>query len=337
MIRISYIILSALLFISSCTKKQEVDNPQAKKVVTSYGNNIVVLTDLSNRIDSKKSVHDTTILGIVVKNMKGLIQNSLQYNIKDRLKIRSINVFPTDQFRESHKEVYFDINLDQFTNELALSNYLFHDKSGDNYDGHITKIQKSVNQLYEYTQANNIVGADMYEFLKDDLQSNLIDLKSDTISAFGAPFVKAYKNKVIILTDGYIEAGRYGDDPGMVSKNNPNELKYLSGSVIKRFRLTYNNSDYTNVQEFYKAEKWGITPVSNQYLSKSEILIMEIDDRSIVKGMSTVSPSDGEIIKLFWSDWLTKSGIPQGNFKIYDTAKSQQEAEHRIKEFLEVK
>ncbi len=62
---------------------------------------------------------------------------------------------------------------------------------------------------------------------------------------------------------------------------------------------------------------------------------MELYDRSLSGGgNATVHPTDKEIIHLFWSDWLEKSGVKK--FKLVDVASSESEAEKAVLDFLNV-
>ena len=62
---------------------------------------------------------------------------------------------------------------------------------------------------------------------------------------------------------------------------------------------------------------------------------MELSDRSVSKvGAATIHPTDMEIIKLFWSDWLKASKVKR--FELKPCANSSAEAEKDILDFLNV-
>ena len=142
------------------------------------------------------------------------------------------------------------------------------------------------------------------------------------------------KNKVILLTDGYIEAGRYANDPTMFDKKNPNQSKYLSAKLLNQFRINFNNSPYQSPAEFFEAEKYGLIPLQNPLINEIELLVLEIDDRTIINGVTTVSPTDSKIIKLFWAKWLKDSGMKPANFQIYDRFKNERELDMALSNFL---
>jgi len=49
-------------------------------------------------------------------------------------------------------------------------------------------------------------------------------------------------------------------------------------------------------------------------------------------GNATEDISDMDIIKLFWSDWLTKSGVKK--YELYSKAASESEVDNNIKDFI---
>jgi hypothetical protein len=123
-------------------------------------------------------------------------------------------------------------------------------------------------------------------------------------------------NEIILLTDGYLEASEVNDS---------NKLsKDLSEAKIGAFREEFNKarieSPNLNLEEYFKRNGWGITPLSNKLLKNDvKILVMQLFDRGATNGKNINFPSDLEIIKLFWNDWMIKSGIKKENFKLLST------------------
>ena len=136
-----------------------------------------------------------------------------------------------------------------------------------------------------------------------------------------------YRNILILITDGYIEAGLY-DCP-------INSCRYLSQKRIDQFRSAFINSGQTDVKSFIKRNDFGITPSNNPHLENLELLVLELYDRSLTKGgNATVHPTDSEIIKTFWSDWLEKSKVKR--FELVNMASSKNEMEKIILDFIGV-
>ena len=73
----------------------------------------------------------------------------------------------------------------------------------------------------------------------------------------------------------------------------------------------------------------------NELLKEVEILVLEIDDRSLNEsGNSTKEISDYKIIKIFWEDWLTKSGVKR--FELFTKASTKSEVQDHINKFLQI-
>ena len=84
---------------------------------------------------------------------------------------------------------------------------------------------------------------------------------------------------------------------------------------------------------FFKKEGYGIVPIENNALKEFEILVLEVNDRSLDKsGNTTVKPTDFEVIKLFWEDWFLQSGIE--NYNIVPISTSREVVEQEILSFI---
>ena len=128
-----------------------------------------------------------------------------------------------------------------------------------------------------------------------------------------------------MTTDGYIEAGIYGKGVD------------LSQKTIKQFRNAFIKSGEPDIKTFFdkNKNKYKIAPVNNPYLKNLEILVLELYDRSkTLGGAATVQPTDMEIIKLFWSDWLKNSKVKR--FELHPIANSKDDVEKTIIAFLGV-
>jgi hypothetical protein len=321
-------ILSFGVLLISCGGKNDVNHEQVN-----YGNNIVVLTDLSNRILRNKAVHDTTIIFSIIDRLKPMVEKSIDLGVEDKFKFYSVNQSAVNKISLPNK-VDFDIDLTEFNgNELARSNYLY-GRVDHNYGNDIKNIKKSIAELYKYSLHNKTLGADVWHYFKNDLNSVIIDTTSSKRYFRKNTYITKRKNKIILLTDGYIEAGRYANDPTMTDKNNPKKTKYLSWKLLEQFRENFNRSNYVDIAEFFKAEEYGIVPVNNPLLPEVQFLILEIDDRTIINGVTTTSPTDSEIIKLYWKDWLIKSGVDEKNIQIHDIVKNEKELDQILSNFL---
>ena len=320
-------------FIANCsTVTPSAENDRIEKV--NYGNNILILSDLSNRILRKKSIHDTIIISKVIDKLKPLIEKSIALNIYDKFNFYSINHVSVNRVYNEGIGLNFNIDLTAFNkNELEISNYLY-GRIEQDYDSDITDVKTSIRIVYDHNVENEILGADIWHYLNDELDHTVIDTTTERYTFQNKTYATRKKNKVILLTDGYIEAGRYANDPTMFDKKNPNHSKYLSAKLLNQFRINFNNSSYQSPEEFFEAEKYGLIPLQNKLLGEIELLVLEIDDRTIINGVTTVSPTDSKIIKLFWTKWLKDSGMKPANFQIYDRFKNERELDMALSNFL---
>ena len=93
-------------------------------------------------------------------------------------------------------------------------------------------------------------------------------------------------NKLIIITDGYMEAqGKYAD------------TKIYGFETQLRLAVSKNNV----LQEI--TELGFNIPKENVDLSNTEILICEVNDRKMGKGY------DYEILKTYWTEWLGRMNV----------------------------
>ncbi|NOX46840.1 MAG: hypothetical protein GXO89_07665, partial [Chlorobi bacterium] len=63
-------------------------------------------------------------------------------------------------------------------------------------------------------------------------------------------------------------------------------------------------------------------------------LVVEFYDRSLSRksGNNTVLPDDFDIMKLFWEDWMKKSGVKK--YRIYERFASMNDFETALKNFI---
>ncbi|MBL3657390.1 hypothetical protein [Fulvivirga sediminis] len=326
-------IISIVPFLIQCSAAS-IDTEKEKPIML-YGNNVVVLSDLSNRVMKPKSVADTTIIFNVLNDLKPLIKRSMERNTSDCFKFYSVNQYSIDRIKNPSIDFKFDLDMSGFENrEKDRSDYLFERTEGRTYRKDLDKVKLSIQAVYEYNQGSKLLPADLWYYLDKEFDNTVIDTTHLEKMDRAHIYVKKKLNKIILLTDGYIEAGRYGNDKTMVDKQNPNRTKFLSSSLIARFRREFNRSDYPSMEQFFEESGYGLIPLDNELLSEVELLVLEMDDRSIVNGVTTVSPTDREVIMLFWKKWLTESGVKPENLHMYSTFKDQKEMKQVVDDFL---
>jgi hypothetical protein len=127
---------------------------------------------------------------------------------------------------------------------------------------------------------------------------------------------------MVLMTDGYIEAGIY------------NKGYDLSAKKIEDFRNAFLKSKDGDMASFLsKNNKYKIKPAKNPYLKTLEVIVIEMYDRSLSKtGAATKHPTDMEIMRLIWTDWMKSSGVKRVELK--PAASNQAEAVKYILDFI---
>lgn len=299
-----------------------------RKVTEHYNINLVL--DLSNRIDKPKPVNDLDIIGLVFNDIEQVYLKSQnrKTNQQDRFKIAFTNQSLITQHQINTDNLILDFS--RFKNQMVRIKYVNGTNKEDNLNKDISKLNEEIQNTYIKARTN-IGGADIPSFLKG-LNKAIIKPKGsleERRRSSGKVYLQEYRNVVILLTDGYIEADQYANNY-TTEKVYPN----LSGERINAYRNHYEmNSQGRSLKQFFEDEGYGITPVDNPLLAETEILVLEIDDRSKnAAGNATEMIEDYDIIKLFWSDWLNKSGVKR--FELHAKANTISEVKSHIKDFI---
>lgn len=289
--------------------------------------NIVFAPDLSNRLNSKLYPRPLTDVEIFQTITENLYPTILRYrrseNQKDKLSIDFINKRLINQYNVNTEKLHIDFG--QFKRQNDRIAYIL----GRN--GVKKTLATDVQaMLSEYKRVNDIAsvnnfGADIWTYLNEGVDEKLSLSAEAPIRFDGTTYINQYRNVLIIPTDGYIEAGIY------------NKGYDLSKVTIDKFRSAFKKSGESDITSFFnKHKEFRIKPVHNQYLKNVEILVLELYDRSLTRGgAATVHPTDMEIIKLLWSDWLNNSKVKR--FELHPTMNTKDEASKVVLHFLNVK
>jgi len=284
-----------------------------------YNHNVKIVQDLSNRITEfkyKTILSDMVIVEHFFKSVPSILFN-------DSRSINQQDVYKIDFINKNHLSIYnvnsedLEIDLSRFgKKQMDRIKYLGGFKSESDYKKDELKLLNQFQNLQLKLNTSNDFGSDIYSYLQN-LNSLDLDFSKELGSINGELTVEYRKmNEIILLTDGYLEASEVNDS---------NKLsKDLSEAKIGAFREEFNKarieSPNLNLEEYFKRNGWGITPLSNKLLKNDvKILVMQLFDRGATNGKNINFPSDLEIIKLFWNDWMIKSGIKKENFKLLST------------------
>jgi hypothetical protein len=288
--------------------------------------NITFASDLSNRVNPglyKRPLNDVDLLKIITGNLyPSILRYRRTDNQKDKLLIDFINKGLISQY-EVHTD-RLSIDFGKFSRQYDRIDYILernHPKQ---------TLKQDINKMVgEFSRINGVAarqnfGADIWTYFNEGIDDKRVLADENGISDQNNTYINTYRNVLILTTDGYIEAGIY--DKGFD----------LSKTRIDNFRTAYLASGQRDLQGFFKKNKqFRVTPVQNEHLKNLEVLVMELYDRSRSKGgAATVQPTDMEIIKLFWTDWLQQSKVKR--FELHPYANSKDEAEKIVLNFLGV-
>ena len=298
--------------------------------------NMIIVPDLSNRIDTEeksKPLSDLNIVEGILNDIDPIYLKSdrRMMNQQDRFQVGFTNQKLISKHNINMENLCIDFSRFD-DNQRSRIDYITGKNTTTNLQQDINKFKTEFAQTYSKA-LEDMGGADIPSFL-ENLNTSQIKSKGslkNKKTQDGKTLVQEYRNVIILITDGYIEADKYASDYSS-QKVYPN----LSEKRIEAFRKDYNERNNGRTCEvFFSEEAYGINPVQNELLKEVEILVLEIDDRSLNEsGNSTKEISDYKIIKLFWEDWLTKSGVKR--FELFTKASSKSEVQDHVNKFLQI-
>jgi hypothetical protein len=273
---------------------------QKQKEIIHY--NIVFVPDLSNRLDKgmyPKAVNDVDLVeGVLKKIWPDILRLKRDQGQKDHYRIDFLNKGLIGIYNINTNVLNIDFQI--FDKQINRINYIMSRNSVTN------SLPKDINNfIYEYRKFNNKAaksnnGADIWTYFQSGIDNRVVlpEIKEGLIT-------HKFRNILVLMTDGYIEAGIY---------NNGYDL---SASKISDFRKAFLKSNEKSMQSFLsKNTKFKIRPANNSFLNNLEVIVIEMYDRSLSKtGAATKHPTDMEIMKTIWTDWLEKSGVKRFELK----------------------
>jgi hypothetical protein len=290
----------------------------AQKQVVHY--NIVFAPDLSNRLNPKlypKAVNDADIVDRFLGRIwQEIIRLKRTEGQQDRFSVDFINKGLIGIYKINTD--FLTIDLQRFgTHQSDRIDYIMSRHNvPQTLPGDINKFTA------EYRRFNNLAsvsnnGADIWTYFQSGIDARVV-----------LPCVQkkkvtdVFRNIMVLMTDGYIEAGIYqkGYD--------------LSAAKVGEFRKAFLKSKESNMETFLaKNQKFRINPVRNPFLNNLEVIVLEMYDRSLSRtGAATTHPTDMEIMKLIWSDWMRNSGVKR--FELKPIASNRDEAVKYILDFV---
>ncbi len=265
------ILLLSLFACSSEPKEEKIVEKKITKQTKATDNlNISFLLDLSDRIDPEKYPNP-----------------SMDYYKRDAAYIQSVaeafkQHLQTKKVRQMNDKIQLYFDPEPFNREVnTISNDLkFHvNKKNASID-----LLEKINDAYTtepekiYTlaiQDNKYVGSNTWRFFKNKIKDYCIE--------------DGFRNILVIITDGYI----YHVNTIIREEN---LTTYITPQHIRNFKLTS-----TNWKTKLERDNFGFIPATDN-LSNLEILVLGINP-------DKKSPFEEDIIKTYWSNWLTSMKV----------------------------
>jgi hypothetical protein len=251
------------------------NKPQEKQL------NISILLDLSDRIDPQKHPaspehyeRDIEIVKTVTEYFKENMEKLSAWRAKGRIRI----FFSPAPSNRQVNSIAGKLNID-------CSNL---DNKGRKkvYDTISDLFTQNLLEIYKLTiQTSTWDGSDIWRFFKDDAKDYCIE--KDT----------AYRNILIILTDGYIYHKQS-------SRINANRYSYLLESNIRRFRQNPNWKDVIANDNF------GLIAERND-LNDLEVLVLEVNAEN------SRNRIDEDILKYLIGKWFGEMNV--SHYEIYSS------------------
>ena len=235
--------------------------------------NLIIIPDLSRRIvDSLNNPNqidnDLFVLETIWKSF--VDYSKLKQNTNDKL---IIDVTDIDQAKGQFGEVANKLQFD-LSSHKGKSNRLFFTNEKDK------QFETSVKEMYKLAKEKPL-GADYRFYMRRYLANHL---KKPTL-------FDNYINKVVLITDGYLEAENKPADTKIYGFEKPLHQAVSIGNILKV--ITANGLNIPKV---------AID------LSNSEVLVCEVNERRAGKGY------DFEILKTYWEDWFKRMNVKKINF-----------------------
>jgi hypothetical protein len=227
--------------------------------------NLIIVPDLSRRIidtlnNPGQVSNDIFLIQKIWKSFENI--SKLKQNTKDKL---IVDVTDIDQAKGQFSNV---ANLLQFdlSKHKDKSNRLYFTREKE------TDFMKSIQEMYALAQQKPL-GADYKFYLRRYLVNHL---KKPTL-------FDNYINKVIFITDGYLEAENQPADTKIYGFENVLHQSVIIGNTLDV--ITLNGLNIPKV------------PID---LTNTEILVCEVNERRSGKSY------DFEILKAYWEDWFKR-------------------------------
>ena len=261
--------------------------------------NLIIIPDLSSRIidtinNPKQIDNDIFVLNTIWKSFEEY--SKLKQDTKDKL---IVDVTDIDQAKGQFSRIANNLQFDLSVHKDKSNRLFFTPEKDDQF-------KNSVIQMYNSAKQKPL-GANYRFYFRRYLASHL---KKSTL-------FDNYINKIIIITDGYLEY-----------QNPLNPAEIISDTKIYHYKnILYPAVQMGNVLDVITSNGLNIlnAPVD---LSNSQIFLCEVNERKSGKSF------DFEILKIYWTDWLQRMGAKKENIFINPHDQASDDTAKKINKFI---
>lgn len=187
----------------------------------------------------------------------------------------------------------------------------------------ICKLKKETSKIYVFAQ-NHSSGSDVWNYFNETIHSSLVKDVDTVQSSKNNSTIYKTKNIAVVLTDGYIETV------------NKTAGYSLTQDLVTKVRNEFLNTKSTDLQKFILSNPQFLIKKTTNNLRNTDVLVLELVDRSLdINGVARFHPTDLEIMKIIWRDWLIKSGA--GRVEMHAALANRKDVYPIIKNFIENK
>ncbi len=266
--------------------------------------NLIVVPDLSKRIYDypDQAKYDQEIINKVYDFFVNRVQLS-----QDSRDLLMIDVTDDNQIKGLFSNFANELRID-LSEHIGKSNRLFFtEERKKEFSDALLNIYNITAETFK-ADSTVKMGADYFSYFKGYSVSGGNKLDEDD-------FYNGYRNKILILTDGYLEA-KTGNK--------------ISDHQRENWRKLKNTVQFGDEAILDTIRKLGI-PVAaypDVNLSRAEIMICEVRERK--SGLD----KDWYILNVFWKDWLMRMKLEGENFYFEEHANSSEETLEKLRNFI---
>lgn len=330
--KISIIVLLFITIISCKSDHKSLDLVENSKPRKITHFNIKIVSDLSNRLDNSlypRQLSDQEIIDEILEVYPTLFDSYNRISLqKDKISYGLINPLEINNFNALKEDLTIDLGKFEFNQNKRIEFIMNRGKSNENLDFEIELFKQAIDTIYhEAINRKDYYTADTRGFFNQIIDEDYFSL-TNPISSPKAKDVS--RNVVILLTDGFVEIANRNSYSSCPEK----ECDLLNNYQIEKFRNYYNNLKVkVSLKEAFLNSGFSLKPVNNPNLKNIEFLFLEINGRSkSISGRITKTPSDYEILKLFWEDFMEKEGVEK--YAIKNVQTSTDDISLIVKKFL---